>query len=154
MYDPVNDEPRECANIKRNLRQLSERRASEMAEKRNANRRLERRRAEADAARGDLDLAKQRAKAGKRGERQPGRRASRRDMLQQGAELIEEVAETFLRDWTRRSRRADARLRNAEEELAEAERRLDETQRLLDQSERAFERFGCRGTITSYRYWG
>ena len=43
-------------------------------------------------------------------------------MAQQGAEIVEQFAETFLRDWTARARQADARLRQAERELADAER--------------------------------
>lgn len=154
MYDPVNDEPRECANIKRNIRQLSERRASLSAEMLRAQRLVEQRRREAEAARRDFDLAKQRAKPGKQRDRRPVGRPSKWEMAAQGAEVIEQFAETFLRDWTRRAREADASLRDAERDLAEIERRLGDTQRLLDQSEQAFERFECRGTITSHRYWG
>ncbi len=154
MYDPVNDEPRECASIKRNIRQLSERRASLSAEMLNAQRLVEQRRREAEAARRDFDLAKQRAKPDKQRDRRPVGRPSKWDVAARGAEVIEQFAETFLRDWTQRAREADQSLRQAESALTEIERRLGETQRLLDQSERAFGRFGCRGTITSHRYWG
>jgi hypothetical protein len=154
MYDPVNDEPRECANIKRNIRQLSERRASLSADMLSAQRLVEQRRREAEAARRDFDLAKQRAKPGKQRDRRPIGRPSKWEMAAQGTEVIEQFAKALLRDWTRRAREADQSLRQAESALTEIERRLNATQRLLDQSEQAFERFECRGTITSYRIWG
>ena len=151
MYDPVNDEPSQCAPIRRNIEALSRQRANLRTQIQRDGIELERLRRDAEAARNNLGLAKSRAKAGKDRNRRPAGRPSKRDALQQGAELIEAIAENFLRDWTRQARRADERVRNKEEELAELERRWEGADRNLLHNERLFEQAGCRGPSINHR---
>jgi len=151
MYDPVNDEPSECATIRRNIEALSRQRDQLRSQLDRETANVERLRRAADAARSNLNLAKQRAKAGKDRDRRPGGRPSKWEWVQQAAELAETVAETFLQDWTRQSRRADADLDRAERNLAETRRRWEETDRLLLHNERLFGRTGCRGQAINHR---
>jgi hypothetical protein len=153
MYDPVNDEPSECAAIRRNIKALSRRRADLRAEIRREEAALARLRRDAEAARNNLRIAKDRVKAGQDRNRRPGGRPPKWEWLQQGAELVEAIAENFLQDWTRQSRRADERVREKEEELAQIERRWEEADRLLLHNERLFDQTGCRGQAINHRVW-
>jgi chromosome segregation ATPase len=154
MYDPVNNEPSQCATIRRNIEALSRQRANLRAEIRRDEAALGRLRRDAEAARNNLRLAKDRAKAGQDRNRRPAGRPSKWEALQQGAELVEAIAENFLRDWTRQARRADERVREQEVELAQLERRWEEADRLLLHNERLFEQTGCRGQSINHRVWG
>lgn len=154
MYDPVNDEPSEWVTIRRSIEALSRRRADPLAEIRREEAVLARLRRDAEAARNNLRLAKDRSKAGQGRNRRPSGRPSKWEALQQGAELVEAIAENFLQGWTRRSRRADERVREKEEELARIERRWQEIDRLLLHNERLFEQAGCRGQSINHRVWG
>ena len=151
MYDPVNDEPSQCATIRRNIEALSRQRANLRAEIQREEAALASLRRDAEAARNNLRMAKDRAKAGQDRNRRPAGRPSKWEALQQGAELVEAIAENFLQDWTRRSRRADERVREKAEELARIERRWEETDRLLLHNERLFEQTGCRGQSINHR---
>jgi len=151
MYDPVDDEPSECATIKRNITALSRQKIQLRSQLDRESANVERLRHTAEAARSNLNLAKRRAKAGKDRDGRPGGRPSKWEWLQQGAELAETVAETFLQDWTRQSRRADADLDRAERNLAETQRRWEETDRLLLHNERLFEQTDCRGPSINHR---
>jgi len=71
MYDPVNDEPSQCATIRRNIEALSRQRADLRAQIQREETALERLRHSAEAARSHLDLAKERAKAGQERNRDP-----------------------------------------------------------------------------------
>lgn len=153
-YDPVNDDPSQCATIRRNIEALSRQRANLRAEIRREEAALERLRRDAEAARNNLDLARARAKAGQDRNRRPSGSPSKWEALQQGAELLEAIAENFLRDWTRQARRADERVREQEVELAQLERRWEEADRLLLHNERPFEQTGCRGQSINHRVWG
>ena len=154
MYDPVNDEPSQCATIRRNIEALSRQRANLRGEIRREEAALERLRRDAEAARNNLDLAKARAKAGQDRNRRPSGRPSKWEALQQGAELVEAIAENFLRDWMRQARRADARVIDKERALADLQRRWAEADRLLLHNERLFEQTGCRGQSINHRVWG
>ena len=159
MYDPVNDEARECANIKRNIRQLSEEFANLKSRKSKAKANTSRLRRTAEAAKRDYDAIKKRVRVGKRptgGRGRDGER-DRRDgwqAAQHAAEIAEAFADSFVRDIYARVIAAQQELADAEAEDAALERRKRELERLLSQSEQAFERFGCRGTVISHRYWG
>ena len=153
MYDAVNDEPSQCATIRRNIEALSRQRASLRAEIQREETALERLRRSGEAARNNLHLAKDRAKAGQDCNRRPAGRPSKWEALQRGADLVEAIAEDFLRDWTRQSRRADERVREKEEEIARLERRWEEADRNLLHNERLFEQTGCRGPSINHRIW-
>jgi hypothetical protein len=153
MYDPVNDEPSECATIRRNIEALSEQHVRLRAQIQREQSALERLRRDARAARNNLDLAKQRAKTAKDRDRRSSDRRARWEALQRGAELLEAAAEAFLQDWTRKARRADSRVTDKERELAELERRWEETDRLLLHNERLFGTTGCRGQAINHRVW-
>jgi capsule polysaccharide export protein KpsE/RkpR len=125
MYDPVNDEPSECATIRRNIEALSRQKNQLRSHLDRETANVERLRRAAEAARRNLDLAKQRAKAGKNSDRRPGGRPPKWEWVQQAAELAETVAET--------------------------QRRWEETDRLLLHNERLFEQTRCRGQAINHR---
>jgi len=150
-FHPTSNDARICATIGRNIRELSRRRTDlrALSDQRRA------RAAEAldewNAARNQLQDAKNRAKQPRQASAE--NRNRRLEQLERAAELAQRLAEALLGDYTANARQREANYRLAQHLHKEAERRWREADQALLAQEQRYEQLGC-GSALDRRFPG